>query len=74
MKYSFLYENLYSGQTFVSQCFFLNKFEKLNENLGSLSIRTLASKNNSDLCFTNSEQLSENIVLDLEYSVLIPIL
>ena len=36
-------------------------------------IRTLASKNDSKMIFPEKENLSDNIVLDLEYSVLIPI-
>ena len=36
-------------------------------------IRTLASKNNSEMSFPEEKNLPENIVLDLKYSVLIPI-
>ena len=35
-------------------------------------VRTLASKNNSEMSFPEEKTLPENIVLDLEYSVLIP--
>ena len=37
-----------------------------------MMIRTLASKNNSDMTFPDKNNLTDNIVLDLEYSVLIP--
>ena len=36
-------------------------------------IRTIASKNDSNINFPEKNELSENMVLDLEYSVLIPI-
>ena len=38
-----------------------------------MMIRTLASKNDSKMTFPEKDNLSDNIVLDLEYSVLIPI-
>ncbi len=47
---------------------------KINKNIGALTLRTIASKNNQDLCFPDEKNLLENIVLDLNYSVLIPII
>ena len=47
--------------------------EKINDNFGSLYLRTLASKNNSSMSFPEKTDLTDNIVLDLEYSTLIPI-
>jgi len=38
-----------------------------------MMIRTLASKNNSEMVFPDKKNLKENIVLDIEYSVLIPV-
>ena len=35
-------------------------------------MRTIASKNNSNVSFPDEKNLTENIVLDLKYSVLIP--
>ena len=49
------------------------KKNKINDNLGTLLIRTIASKNDSNINFPKKDNLSENMVLDLEYSVLIPV-
>ena len=46
---------------------------KINSEIGSLTLRTIASKNLSEVNFPSSENLSDNIVLDLNYSVFIPI-
>ena len=46
---------------------------KINESLGTLLIRTIASKNDSKINFPDKDNLTENMVLDLEYSVLIPV-
>ena len=46
--------------------------EEFNSGTGILKLRTLASKNNSEMIFPEHEKLPENIVLDLEYSVFIP--
>jgi hypothetical protein len=39
--------------------------------VGGLRIRTLVSKNNSDAIFPK-DNFPENIVLDLDYTVLVP--
>ncbi len=62
----------FSGDTIYAWSKILKK-EKINETTGALMIRTLASKNDSKMLFPNNKSLPENIVLDLEYSVLIPI-
>ena len=62
----------FSGDTIYAWSKILEK-EKINDRVGSLKIRTLASKNNSDMKFPDSKELTENIVLDLVYSVLIPV-
>ncbi len=63
----------FSGDTIYAWSKIIDK-EKINNDIGSLMIRTIASKNNSDMDFPENDNLSENIVLDLVYSVLIPIL
>ena len=62
----------FSGDTIYAWSKILEK-EKINNNLGTLLIRTLASKNNSEMQFHEKKDLPENIVLDIEYSILIPI-
>ncbi|MEE2695363.1 MAG: MaoC family dehydratase [Pseudomonadota bacterium] len=62
----------FSGDTIYAWSKILEK-EKINNNLGTLLIRTLASKNNSEMQFPEKKDLPENIVLDIEYSILIPI-
>ena len=62
----------FSGDTIYAWSKILEK-EKINDKVGSLKIRTLASKNNSNMNFPDSKELTENIVLDLVYSVLMPI-
>ena len=62
----------FSGDTIYAWSKVLNK-NKLNEKLGTLLIRTIASKNDSNISFPEKDKLTENMVLDLEYSVLIPI-
>ena len=62
----------FSGDTIYARSQILNK-EKINDNLGVLKIRTIASKNDSSMIFPEKNNLSENIVLDLIYSALIPI-
>ena len=52
---------------------FSQVYKKINDNFGSLYLRTLASKNNSSMSFPEKTDLTDNIVLDLEYSTLIPI-
>ena len=46
---------------------------KICNDVGALTIRTIASKNNSSVSFPDEKSLTENIVLDLNYSVLIPV-
>ncbi len=62
----------FSGDTIYAWSKIIDK-EKINNNIGSMMIRTIASKNSSDMTFPEKDNLSKNIVLDLEYSVLIPI-
>ncbi len=61
----------FSGDTIYAWSKVLDK-EIINENIGSLKVQTLASKNNSNLSFPE-EKLPEHIVLDIIYSILIPI-
>ena len=61
----------FSGDTIYAWSKILKKKE-INNSIGSLMVRTLASKNNFEMCFPEEKTLPENIVLDLEYSVLIP--
>ena len=61
----------FSGDTIYAWSKVIDK-EEFNTKTGILKIRTLASKNNSKMIFPSSDQLSENIVLDLSYSVFIP--
>ena len=63
----------FAGDTIYAWSKILNK-EKISEDIGSMMIRTIASKNNSEMTFPGKDNLSKDIVLDLEYSVLIPIL
>ncbi len=62
----------FSGDTIYAWSKILSK-EQINDKIGAMMIRTLASKNDSKMIFPEKENLSDNIVLDLEYSVLIPI-
>ena len=62
----------FSGDTIYAWSKILKK-NKINDNLGTLLIRTIASKNDSNINFPKKDNLSENMVLDLEYSVLIPV-
>ena len=61
----------FSGDTIYAWSKIIDK-EEFNTKTGVLKIRTLASKNNSKMIFQGSDQLPENIVLDLFYSVFIP--
>ena len=61
----------FSGDTIYAWSKVLDK-EIISENIGSLKIQTLASKNDSNMFFPE-EKLPENIVLDIIYSILIPI-
>ena len=62
----------FSGDTIYAWSKILEK-NKINSQIGSLTLRTIASKNLSEVNFPSSEKLSDNIVLDLNYSVFIPI-
>ena len=62
----------FSGDTIYAWSQILEK-EKINDTVGTLLIRTLASKNSSQMKFPKNDELDKNIVLDLIYSVLIPI-
>ena len=62
----------FSGDTIYAWSKILKK-EKINDRIGSLKIRTIASKNDSNISFPKSNELSQNVVLDLTYSVLMPI-
>ena len=46
---------------------------KISDDIGALTIRTIASKNDSSVSFPDEKSLTENIVLDLNYSVLMPV-
>ncbi|MDC3091621.1 MaoC family dehydratase [Rickettsiales bacterium] len=60
----------FSGDTIYAWSKVLEK-KIINENIGTLKIRTLASKNNSKMIFPD-EKLPDNIVLDIVYSIIIP--
>ena len=62
----------FAGDTIYAWSKILEK-EIIHKNVGAMMIRTLASKNDSKMNFPDKKNLTENIVLDLEYSVLIPI-
>ena len=62
----------FSGDTIYAWSKILKK-KKIDNNLGTLLVRTIASKNDSKINFPDKDKLTENMVLDLEYSVLIPV-
>ena len=62
----------FSGDTIYAWSKILKK-EIIHKSVGAMMIRTLASKNDSKMNFPDKKNLPDNIVLDLEYSVLIPI-
>ena len=62
----------FAGDTIYAWSKILEK-EVIHKNVGAMMIRTLASKNDSKMNFPDKKNLTDNIVLDLEYSVLIPI-
>ena len=62
----------FAGDTIYAWSKILEK-EIIHKNVGAMMIRTLASKNDSKMNFPDKKNLPDNIVLDLEYSVLIPI-
>jgi len=73
-----IHSGKHSAPTFAGDTIYawskIQEKEKLSDNIGSLNLRTIASKNSSEMIFPEKNNLSENIVLDIEYSVLIPIL
>ncbi len=75
-KISAIHSGKHSAPTFAGDTIYawskVIEKEKINENFGTLFLRTIASKNESKISFPEKDKLSENIVLDLEYSVLIP--
>ena len=62
----------FSGDTIYAWSKVIEK-NKINNEIGALTIRTIASKNNSNVSFPDEKSLTENIVLDLNYSVLMPV-
>ncbi len=76
-KISAIHSGKHSAPTFAGDTIYawskvLEK-KKINDKIGTLLLRTVASKNNSEISFPEKDNLGNNIVLDLEYSVLIPI-
>ena len=62
----------FSGDTIYAWSKVIEK-NKISNDIGALTIRTIASKNNSSVSFPDEKSLTENIVLDLNYSVLMPV-
>jgi 2-methylfumaryl-CoA hydratase len=62
----------FSGDTIYAWSKIIEK-NKISNDIGALKIRTIASKNNSSVSFPDEKSLTENIVLDLNYSVLMPV-
>ena len=60
----------FSGDTIYAWSKVLEK-EIINDGVGALKIRTLASKNNSEILFPD-EKLPDNRVLDIVYSIMRP--
>ncbi len=61
----------FSGDTVYAWSKIIKK-SSINENIGSLKVRTLASKNDDNMNFPDEKDFPKNIVLDLNYSILIP--
>ena len=61
----------FSGDTIYAWSKILEK-ENYNNDVGIMRIRTLASKNCNKITFPDEKSLTENVVLDLNYSVFIP--
>ena len=76
-KVSAIHSGKHSAPTFSGDTIYawskITEKNKLNEKVGALSVRTIASKNNNKVIFPDEKNLTDNIVLDLKYSVLIPI-
>ena len=61
----------FAGDTIYAWSEILEKHD-LDQGLGALRIRTLASKDNAEETFPQGRDLPPHIVLDLDYTVLIP--
>ena len=76
-KLAAIHSGKHSAQTFAGDTIYawskILEKEIIHKNVGAMMIRTLASKNDSKMNFPDKKNLTDNIVLDLEYSVLIPI-
>ena len=76
-KLAAIHSGKHSAPTFAGDTIYawskILKKEIIHNDVGAMMIRTLASKNDSKMNFPDKKNLPDNIVLDLEYSVLIPI-
>ena len=76
-KLAAIHSGKHSAPTFAGDTIYawskILKKEIIHDSVGAMMIRTLASKNDSKMNFPDKKNLPDNIVLDLEYSVLIPI-
>ena len=76
-KLAAIHSGKHSAPTFAGDTIYawskILKKEIIHGSVGAMMIRTLASKNDSKMNFPDKKNLPDNIVLDLEYSVLIPI-
>ena len=76
-KLAAIHSGKHSAPTFAGDTIYawskILKKEIIHKSVGAMMIRTLASKNDSKMNFPDKKDLPDNIVLDLEYSVLIPI-
>ena len=76
-KLAAIHSGKHSAPTFAGDTIYawskILKKEIIHDSIGAMMIRTLASKNDSQMNFPDKKNLPDNIVLDLEYSVLIPI-
>ena len=76
-KLAAIHSGKHSAPTFAGDTIYawskILKKEIIHKSVGAMMIRTLASKNDSKMNFPDKKNLPDNIVLDLEYSVLIPI-
>ena len=61
----------FSGDTIYAWSRVLSK-TTINDSIGALKIKTFASKNDNKMSFPEGKKLPDNIVLDLNYSILIP--
>ena len=76
-KLAAIHSGKHSAPTFAGDTIYawskILKKEIIHDSVGAMMIRTLASKNDSQMNFPDKKNLPDNIVLDLEYSALIPI-